>query len=114
MKTKHLFSTAVLAVSFFISRAQNEIPAGFANGSVILADGEVLEGFVKDNLKRSASVVFIDRKGTNKKTYKANQVNEVTIDAAKYISISGDFFKTLSTGKMNFLQKASHASGSFS
>lgn len=111
MKVKHVFYA--LLMLFFTPVVAQEQPAGFVNGSVTLADGSVLTGYIKDNLKKSASVQFIDSKGS-KKTYNATQVNAVRISDAGYTCISGDFFKTLSTGKMNFLQKASNGSGTLS
>lgn len=47
----------------------------------------------------------------SKKTYNGSQLNAVKVENVAYICIGGDFFKPLSTGKMNFLQKASNASG---
>ena len=114
MKIKQLFYAVALVFSFTAVKAQTEVPAGFTKGSITLADGAVISGFVKDNIKKSASVVYVDNAGANKKTYPGSQVNGATIDATNYICISGDFFKTLSVGKMNFLQKASNASGSVS
>ncbi|MFN8305399.1 MAG: hypothetical protein U0T79_01375 [Ferruginibacter sp.] len=111
---KQLFFSAILAFTLLPAMAQREIPAGFVNGSVTLADGSVESGQIKDNLKKSASVVFLDAKG-NKKTYTASQINAVNIGDTRYTCISGDFFKLLSSGnKMLFLQKASNASGSLS
>ena len=114
MKIKQFFYVVALVFSFTAVKAQTEVPAGFTKGSITLADGVVISGFVKDNIKKSASVVYVDNAGANKKTYPGSQVNGVTIDATNYICISGDFFKAHSAGKMNFLQKASNASGSVS
>ena len=110
MKLKHVLYASMLMLFFSPAFAQ-EVPAGFVIGSVTLADGSVVNGYIKDNLKKSASVQFIDSKGM-KKSYTASQVNGASIGDAKYTCISGDFFRTLSAGKMNFLQKASNASGS--
>ena len=114
MKANHFFYTAMLALSFTAVKAQTPEPAGFTKGTITLADGSVLTGYVKDNIKKSASVVYVDNTGANKKTYSASQINATTVNATGYICISGDFFKTLSAGKMNFLQKASNAAGSVS
>jgi hypothetical protein len=114
MKTKQLFFVSLLIISFSVAKAQTPAPAGFAKGSITLADGSVIDGYVKDNIKKMASVVYVDNSGANKKTYAASQINAATVEATGYICISGDFFKTLSAGKMNFLQKASNASGNVS
>jgi len=113
MKIKQIFYAALLALSFSPVLAQNEVPAGYVKGSITLGDGSVSEGYIKDNIKRSASVSFIDSKGA-KRTYNGSQLNAVNMDGVNLICIGGDFFKPLSTGKMNFLQKASNASGSVS
>lgn len=110
MKVKLLMMATLLATVFSPVLAQ-DMPAGFVKGSVTTGDGSVSEGYIKDNIKKSASVVFIDAKGA-KKTYNGSQLNAVKVDGTPYICIGGDFFKPLSTGKMNFLQKASNASGS--
>ena len=109
MKIKQVFYAALLAFSFSPVLAQ-EAPAGFVKGSITSGDCSVTEGYIKDNIKKSASVVFIDVKGA-KKTYNGSQLNAVKVENVAYICIGGDFFKPLSTGKMNFLQKASNASG---
>jgi hypothetical protein len=109
MKLTTIFYSAVLALSVTAVKAQSEAPAGFSKGSITLADGTVVSGFVKDNIKKSAAVVFIDN--TGKKTYEGSQINGLSIEASNYICINGDFFKTICTGKLCFLQKASDASG---
>ena len=114
MKIKQFFYAVAFLFSFTAVKAQTGVAAGFTKGTITLADGSTVAGYVKDNIKKSASVVYVDNTGANKKTYSGSQVNAVTIDATNYICISGDFFKTLSVGKMNFLQKASNASGSIS
>lgn len=109
MKIKHFFYAALLTFSFTPALAQ-DVPSGFVKGSITAGDGSVTEGYIKDNIKKSASVVFTDGRG-QKKTYTGNQLNAVNVNGAGYICISGDFFRSLSAGKMNFLQKASNASG---
>jgi hypothetical protein len=104
---------AALVFSFTTVTAQTAAPAGFVKGSITLANGSNVTGFVKDNIKKSAAVVFIDDAG-NKKTYEGSQINGITIDASNFICINGDFFKTICTGKLCFLQKASDASGNAS
>jgi hypothetical protein len=109
MKLTTFFYSAVLAFSFTGVLAQTEVPAGFSKGSIILANGTIVSGFVKDNIKKSAAVVFIDN--TGKKTYEGSQINGLSIESSNFICINGDFFKTICTGKLCFLQKASDASG---
>ncbi len=114
MKIKSLLFTLLTVFSFTAVNAQSNIPSEFLKGSITLADGSSVSGYIKDNIKRSASVVYIDNAGTNKKTYEGSQINAATIGTTDFICVNGDFFKTLSVGKMNFLQKASNASNKVS
>ncbi len=114
MKIKPVLLALLTGISFSAATAQTNIPTEFSKGSITMADGSIVPGFVKDNIKKSASVVYMDNTGANKKTYEGSQINAVTIGTSDFVCISGDFFRTLSTGKMNFLQKASNASGKVS
>ncbi len=111
--TKTFFAIALCILTATVN-AQNSIPEGYAKASITLVDGTVQSGYIKDNIKKSASVTFIDESGSNKKIYGGDDINGVKKDAENFICISGDFFKTLSTGKLNFLQKSSNASGKVS
>jgi len=114
MKIRSLLFALLAGFSISSANAQTTIPSEFVKGSITLADGSVVSGYVKDNIRKSASVVYVDNAGTNKKTYEGSQINAVTIGTTDFVCISGDFFKTLSTGKMIFLQKASNTSGKVS
>ena len=110
MKLKAIFFGALLlSLSTAIVKAQTEIPAGYTKGSITLANGTVVAGYVKDNIKKSASVSFTDNSGAGKKTYEGSEINGITIDAANFICVKGDFFKSICSGKICFLQKASNA-----
>jgi len=114
MQIKTFFFAAVLLFSAASVKAQTNIPADYIKGTITLADGSVIPGYIKDNLKKTASVTYVDYTGANKKTYEASQINGINIEATEYISIKGDFFKRLSAGKLNFLQKASNSAGKVS
>lgn len=114
MQIKTILLSTLITFTAASVKAQTEIPAGYTKGSVTLANGTVVTGFVKDNIKKSTSVGFLDNAGTGKKTYEGSNINGVTIDDVNYVCINGDFFKSLSAGKLNFLQKASNASGKVS
>ena len=111
MKLKTTFLAAALGLSITVANAQTNAPEGYTKASITLANGTVQSGFIKDNIKKSASIVFTDQSGSNKKVYEGGDINGITIDAVSFICISGDFFKTICTGKLCFLQKASNASG---
>jgi hypothetical protein len=105
---KTIILTATLL--FFLLNIQAQIPAGFVKGTVTLADASTVNGYIKDNIKKGA-VVFVDENGANKKSYCSNEINAVTIDGTNYVAVKNDFFKTICTGKICFLQKASNISG---
>ena len=107
---KTIILTAVSAILFALN-IQAQVPADFVKGSVTLADGSTISGFVKDNIKKSAAVFIVDNNGSNKKLYYSNEINAATIDGTNYVSVKSDFFKSICTGKICFLQKASNISG---
>jgi hypothetical protein len=111
MKVTAFIGAAVLAFFANGAIAQANIPEGYVKAELTLANGTVASGYMKDNMKKSSSILFIDKTGGNKKTYEGSDINAVKTDAQNYICISGDFFKVLSDGKMQFLQKQSNASG---
>lgn len=96
---------------FLTAKAQNPIPSGYTKATITLTDGSVVSGYVKDNIKKSASVLFTDEAGGNKKIYEGSDINSLKTDAANFICVNGDFFKTISEGKLCFVQKQSNASG---
>lgn len=111
MKIVNTIAITVLSLVLQESNAQTETPKGFKKGSLVLADGGAQQGFIKDNIRNSASVMFISETGGKKKTYDGSELNTAEIEGIKFICIKGDFFKVLSEGELNFLQKASDASG---
>jgi hypothetical protein len=111
MKILKTFSVLVLSSIFLQANAQTEIPKGFKKGSVMLADNSSVSGYVKDEIRSNASVVLVNETGGKKKHYDGADLLSVEIDGTKFLCINGDFFKVISHGDLNFLQKASDASG---
>lgn len=104
-----LFSLVLVLVDNTNSLAQ--APAGFKTGYIILNDNTRKEGFVKENFKSKAAVIFQDADG-KKTTYNGNDIKEAGIDGITYISYSSDFFKLVSGGaKASLFQKVTDASG---
>lgn len=107
MKILKLLSGAALSLLFLQTNAQ-EAPKGFTKGKVTLADNSVVNGFIKDNIRKDASVVLlVDGK---EKKYNGADINAAEIDAITYNCMKGDFFKVVCNGELTFLQKASDAS----
>jgi hypothetical protein len=111
MKSLKILSAVVLSITFLQVNAQSEIPKGFKKGSVVLADNSSLSGYIRDNIRSNASVVFIGEAGEKKKYYSGSELISAELDGAKFLCINGDFFRIISQGELNFLQKSSDASG---
>jgi hypothetical protein len=108
--SKHLL-TAFFIYCSMASSAQSEMPSGFSKGSIVLSDGTTINGFLKDNLKKDASIQYISIAGAKKIKYTGTDINAAEIGGTNFICIKGDFFKLVCKGEICFLQKASDASG---
>jgi hypothetical protein len=109
MKSNILFFTLAIFANFGIANAQTKIPDGYKKTSVQLFNGTSLNGYSKDNIKKSASVVFIENETAKKITYDGSQINTIKIDDDHFLCVGGDFFKIISEGKLTFVQKQSNA-----
>ena len=110
MKIINALVFSIVSLVLSQANAQTEVPKGFKKGTIVLADGSSLPGFIKDNIRNNASVIFISEAGGKKKNYDGSDLNTAEIEGTKFICIKGDFFKVLSEGELNFLQKSSDAS----
>jgi hypothetical protein len=111
MNILNTLAATVLSLVVLQVNAQSETPKGFQKGTLTLADNSQLSGLVKDNIRKDASVAFVQQTGEKKKNYSGSELAGVEIDGTKFICISGDFFKILCQGELCFLQKSSDASG---
>jgi len=101
----------LLAFLFFGQlHAQNMPPKNFKKGSLLLLDSTRLEGFVKENIHNRASLVFITNDGGKKKEYQGMDLLAAEIDSSRFICLRGDFFRIISEGNLEFVQKSSDAS----
>jgi hypothetical protein len=106
---KNYFAIAILFIAT-TTNGQINLPAGFTKATIVLYGGSALSGYVKENIKKSASIVFFNDSQNKKTTYDGNQISSIKINDDNYICVSGDFFKVISTGKITFVQKQSDAS----
>jgi hypothetical protein len=111
MKIANLLTIVVANGLLLTAAAQTEAPKGFKTASLVLADSSTVSGYIKDNMKASASVVFQPTNGGKKKTYSGAELIAVKTEEAKFTCIKGDFFKVFCEGDLCFLQKMSDASG---
>ena len=108
MKILKLLPAFALSLFFLQATAQTEAPKGFSKGKVVLPDNTIVSGFIKDNIRKDASVVLlVDGK---EKKYNGADIASAEIDATSYTCIKGDFFKVVCSGDLSFLQKSSDAS----
>jgi hypothetical protein len=107
---KKLIAVFALALAAFAAQAQNEVPKGYEKGGLVLSDGSILNGYIRDNIRSKASVNFVENAGGKKKNYEGSDLQAAEVNGVKYICINGDFFKVISQGELDFLQKASDAS----
>lgn len=106
------YTLAAVALCLVVQQADAQTATGnFKKGTLILADGSSLPGFIKDNMRKNASVVFSPEPDGKKKTYNGSELSSLEIEGIKFICIKGDFFKVFCEGELSFLQKASDASG---
>lgn len=108
MKILNLLPAFILSLLVLQVNAQTEAPKGFTKGKVVLPDNTVVTGFIKDNIRKDASVVVI-ADGKEKK-YHGADISSATVDGTGYQCIKGDFFKVVCNGELTFLQKSSDAS----
>ncbi len=106
-KTSFLLLASALLAS---AQLKAQVPDGFVKGAITLSGGTIMSGFVKDNMKKGAAITFADNNG-NKQLFDGSEIKGAELDGVQYICIKGDFFKVITSGRLNFLQKASNASG---
>jgi hypothetical protein len=109
MKTKILFFSIAFLISNLL-QAQPTVTDDVVQGSITMLDGTIVQGTVKDKIKKSASIIVIDEVTKKKKVIEGHQILTATINKVKYVTIGGDFFTVLADGKLSFLQKNSDAS----
>lgn len=108
MKRFQLLVTFLLVGGIITGQTQ-EAPKGFSKGRIVLSDGSVMSGYIKEKIRSNASVVLIN--GDNKKkNYDGSDLRSAEVNNEKFLCIKGDFFRIITDGEMKFLQKASDAS----
>lgn len=109
MKSNFMFFMLAIFANLGIVSAQTKTPDGYKKTSLQLFNGTSLSGYSKDNIKKSASVVFLENETTKKITFDGAQINTIKIDDENFICVGGDFFKIILAGKLTFVQKESNA-----
>ncbi len=108
MKIFKLLPTFILSLFVLQATAQTEAPKGYSTGKIVLPDNSVVSGFIKDNIRKDASVVLIT--GGKEKKYNGADIASAAVGETTYHCTKGDFFKVVCNGELAFLQKASDAS----
>jgi hypothetical protein len=121
-KFHHIFKTSIMKIlqmlpaivySMLILQvnAQNELPKGFVKGGLVLADSTVVNGYIKDDIRKDASLAFLNEAGGKRIKYTGDDLISAEIDGSRFTCIGGDFFKIVCKGELCFLQKSSDVSG---
>ncbi len=102
-----------IALLLFVanSNAQTEVPKGFEKGNITLADGNNLAGYVKDQIRKSASIQFYNPTTGKKQMLDGNNLNAVETNGNRYLCLNGDFYKVLNNTDPMLLQKSSDVTG---
>ena len=111
MKILNTITAIALSLTAESTQAQTAIPQDYTKGTIVLADGSSIAGYLKDNMRKDATVSFYNEADKKKKDYDGSDITSLQLDNSKFICIGGDFFKVVSEGELCFLQKASNASG---
>lgn len=111
MKSVTILSILFVLASLFSAPAisQTTAPEGFTGGSITLANGSVLNGFIKENFRKKAGICFMADAGAKKKNYDGWELASARINNQEYICVNGDFFTVLTSGELYFLQKNTNA-----
>lgn len=108
----HQLALVILMLGF--GRVQAQAPEGYVTGTLKTANGNSLNGFIKESIRKKGSIAFLESNSGKKQVYEATELESCRIDTVQYKCISGDFFRVICTGKIDFLQKASNAGGKLS
>jgi len=114
MRIFSILITIVYLVICATASAQNNLPKGFKKAAITLLNGSTQTVFIKDNIRSNASLTAINTATGKKENFDGSNLISVEIDNEKLLCIQGDFFKVISNGNLNFLQKYSDASGKIS
>lgn len=108
---KKAIGSLLVILSFAINFVQAQAPAGYEKGSIVLANNNKEEGFVKEALGSKGNISFVSTSGS-KKTYTVADLNGFSCKSDFFIAYSNDFYKTIAIGsKASLYQKQSNNSG---
>jgi hypothetical protein len=86
------------------------LPEGTVNGEITLPDNTVLNGPVKENIRKKGEVVLVQN--DKKVKYKAGDINGVALGNNKYITHNYTFYEVVFAGNnLTLFRKASEPSG---
>lgn len=108
---KAILMMAALLGLLSITVAQTAPPQGFEKGSIVMANGSTVAGWVKNEMANKASVTLLPEAGGKKQRHDAYNLTAVTLGSQQFRCVKGDFFKVICAGDIDFLQKASDCTG---
>lgn len=109
MKTRIILFLAA-SFTFFTNQMVAQAPKDFVEGSITLLNGTQQKGYIKDNMLKKGSIQFINAVDSKKMNYEGTELNALRFSATDYQCIKGDFFKSICSGNVSYLQKVSKTS----
>lgn len=88
MKILKLLPAFICSLFVLQATAQTEVPKGFSTGKVVLPDNTVVTGFIKDNIRKDASVVMLT---DGKEKYNGGDIASAVVGETNYNCMKGDF-----------------------
>lgn len=108
---KKAIGSLLVILGFAINFVYAQAPAGYEKGSIVHANNNKEEGFVKEAMSSKGSISFVSASGS-KKTYTVADLNGFSCKSDMYIAYSNDFYKAIAIGsKASLYQKQSNNSG---
>ena len=108
---KKAIVSLLVILGFAFNFVQAQAPAGYEKGSIILANNDKADGFIKESLNAKGNISFVSASGS-KKTYTVADINGFSCKNEIFIAYSNDFYKTVAIGsKASLYQKQSNNSG---
>lgn len=108
---KKAIGSLLVILGFAINFVYAQAPAGYEKGSIVHANNNKEDGFVKESMSSKGNVSFVSTSGA-KKTYTVSELNGFSCKSDNFIAYSNDFYKTIAIGsKASLYQKQSNNSG---
>jgi hypothetical protein len=107
---KKIAMMALLLICGTSKFVHGQTPKDYTDGSITLITGTTLNGSIKENFAKKGNLVFIDKETNKTKTFNGTSLKSVSIGSELFQVIKSDFFKIITKGKIELLEKVSKTS----